>query len=115
MSKKKLISIVKNPKLTHSKKWMLFEVKHKLTSNNRNREINKFDNIPDKIIKVEPLRPIILPNNKTVNAVNNGRKVIIKYIIKWYDNHLLTEYQFYLLDIQFLLFSEIENIKQTWK
>jgi hypothetical protein len=28
---------------------------------------------------------------------------------------LLTEYQFYLLDIQFLLFSEIENIKQTWK
>jgi hypothetical protein len=66
-------------KCNHSKKYILIEVKENPTSNKSNKLINKFNNIADNIIKVEPLRPIILPNNNTVNAVINGRNTIIKY------------------------------------
>jgi hypothetical protein len=67
------------PKCNHSKKYILVEVKEKATSNKSNKLINKLNNIANNIIKVEPLRPIVLPNNNTVNAVINGRNTMIKY------------------------------------
>ena len=68
-----------NPKLSHSKKYILLDIEEKLISKNKYTERDKLTNIPNIIIKVEPLRPNILPNDNIVIAVNNGRNIIIKY------------------------------------
>jgi len=79
ISKKKQIFIVNKLKFNHSKKYILFEVEENPISKNNKIEIIKFINIPNKIMKVEPLRPIILPNMSIIIAVINGRNIIIKY------------------------------------
>lgn len=69
----------KKEKFNHSKIFILADVLDNATSTNIKKLINKFNNILSKINTVEPLRPIILPKNNTVNEAIRGKKIINIY------------------------------------